>query len=56
MDPLCQRILWSLLPLPSITNCAISGREADFFFADVLIETANIGISKRAIRNVHNSF
>ena len=60
MDPHCQRILWRRAPL-SITNCAVSGREANFLLADVKIESANIdllalrriGVSTRAIGNVH---
>ena len=47
---------------PSTTNCAVCGREADFFL--VQIKSANIDflalqrsdVSKRAIGKVHNSF
>ena len=56
VDPRGQGILWRRAP-PSKTNCADSGREADFCLADIQIESASVdflascrrsGVSKRA--------
>ena len=41
VDPHGQGIQWRRAP-PSKTNCADSGREADFCLADVQIESASV--------------